>query len=162
MVKTSYMNLSPTIKFTQEFSRTQIKFLDTTVKVNSDRELFTPLYEKPTDTHPYLHYTASHHAPSKTKGPYGQFLRLRRICTYDIDFQENAEKLFKYYIKRDYLDKALPKDCKRTAQYNQDQLLEVTTRTPIDTPKLYKLYTTPSPPPTPAPTPQFYVLPINC
>ena len=85
-----YLNgIHPTIKFTHEVSPTSINFLDTTVKLNENRELYTTLYEKPTDTHLYLHYTSSHHTPSKTKGPYGQFLRLRRICTYDDDFDCN-------------------------------------------------------------------------
>ena len=47
--------IQPTIKFTHKFSPTQINFQDTTVKVNSDRELFTTLCEKPTDTHLHLH-----------------------------------------------------------------------------------------------------------
>ena len=64
----TYLNsIHPTIKFTHESSLTHINFLDTTVKINQDRELYTTLYEKPTDTHLYLHYTSAHHAPSKTK-----------------------------------------------------------------------------------------------
>ena len=73
----TYLNgIHPTIKFTSEHSYTNISFLDTTVRINDNRELYTTLYEKPTDTHLYLHYSSTHHAPSKTKGPYGQFLRL--------------------------------------------------------------------------------------
>ena len=88
-----YLNsIHPTIKFTHKLSHSQIDFLDTTVKINEYRQLYTTLYEKPTDTHLYLHYTSSHHNPCKTKGPYGQFLRLRIICTYDNDFQEHAKK----------------------------------------------------------------------
>ena len=50
----TYLNsIHPTIKFTHEFSYTHISFLDTTVKINERRELYTTLY--------------------------GQFLRLRRI-----------------------------------------------------------------------------------
>ena len=102
----TYLNgIHKTIKFTHEFSQSQINLLDTTVKVGDNRELCTTLFEKPTDTHLYLHYTSSRHAPSKSKGPYGQFLRLRRICTYDHDFEDNAEKQIKYYIKRDYPEK---------------------------------------------------------
>ena len=96
----TYLNqLHPTIKFTHEVSNSSINFLDTTVKINEERILYTTLYEKPTDTHLYLHYTSSHHAPCKTKGPYGQFLRLRRICTYDTDFYEQSDKLITYYLK---------------------------------------------------------------
>ena len=81
-----YLNsIHPTIKLTHELSHSQIDFLDTTFKVNDSQQLYTTLYEKPTDTHLYLHYTFSHHNPCKTKGPYGQFFRLRRICTYDND-----------------------------------------------------------------------------
>ena len=40
-----------------EFSHNHISFLDTTVKINERRELYTTLYEKPTDTHLYLHYS---------------------------------------------------------------------------------------------------------
>ena len=47
----TYLNgIHPTIKFTHELSNTQINFLDTTVKVNSHRELYITLYEKPVPT----------------------------------------------------------------------------------------------------------------
>ena len=137
----TYLNsIHPTIKFTHEFSHTHISFLDTTVKINEKRELYTTLYEKPTDTHLYLHYSSAHHAPSKTKGPYGQFLRLRRICTYDEDFEQNSEKLIKYYIKRDYPEKALRKHYKRASRFTQDKLLEVIHKKGITTPVMVTNY----------------------
>ena len=136
-----YLNgIHPTIKFTHEVSPTSINFLDTTFKLNENRELYTTLYEKPTDTHLYLHYTSSHHTPSKTKGPYGQFLRLRRICTYDDDFDCNAEKLTTYYLKRGYPRKALLKHYERAAKYNQNDLLDVVQKKPITTPVMVTNY----------------------
>ena len=39
-----------TIKFTHEVSDSEIAFLDTTVKFDTDNSLYTTLYEKPTDT----------------------------------------------------------------------------------------------------------------
>ena len=137
----SYLNgIHPTIKFTHESSSTQIEFLDTTVKINESREIYTTLYEKPTDTHLYLNYSSSHHAPSKTKGPYGQFLRLRRICTYDFDFEQNSEKLIKYYLKRSHSEKALIKHYKRASKYKQDDLLDVVKKTPVKTPVMVTNY----------------------
>ena len=137
----TYLNgIHPTIKLTSEHSYINISFLDTTVKINDNRELYTTLYKKPTDTHLYLHHSSAHHAPSKTKGPYGHFLRLRRICTYDEDFQENAEKLIEYYKKRDYPEKTLRKHYKRASQYTQDQLLEVKTKSTINTPVMVTYY----------------------
>ena len=128
----TYLNSKhPTIKFTHESSTTQINFLDTTVKINDSRNLYTTSYEKPTDTHLYLHYTSAHHAPSKTKGPYGQFLRLRRICTYDHDFEHNSEKLIAHYLKRGYPEKGLRKHYKKARGFTQDDLLDVTVKTPV-------------------------------
>ena len=104
----TYLNgIHPKIKFTHERTLTQINLLDTTLKVNDQRELFTILYEKP--THLYVHYTSAHNASCKTKGPHGQFLRLRRICTYDSNFQRNAGKLIGYYLKRGYPEKITKK-----------------------------------------------------
>ena len=142
----TYLNsIHPTIKFTHEFSYTHVSFLDTTVKINERRELYTTLYEKPTDTHLYLHYSSAHHAPSKTKGPYGQFLRLRRMCTYDEDLEQNSEKLIKYYIKRDYPEKALRKHYKRASGFTQDELLEVMPKKGTTTPVMVTNYNTCNP-----------------
>ena len=56
-----YLNsLHESIKFTHESSRTEINFLDTTLKFDTKRELITTLYNKPTDTHLYFHYSSAH------------------------------------------------------------------------------------------------------
>ena len=102
-------NIHPTIKFTSEASHTSINFLGTTVKIDETRHIYTTLYEKPTDTHLYLHCTSSHHEPCKTKGPCGQSLRLRRICTKDADFNYNCRRLTEFYLKRGYPIKNLKK-----------------------------------------------------
>ena len=95
-------SLHETIKFTHEMSYSQIDILDTTVKFGHNRGLITTLYNKPTDTHLYLEHTSAHPNSILTKGPYGQYLRLRRICTLDIDFESNAKKFAGYYLKRGY------------------------------------------------------------
>ena len=90
----NYLNsLHPTIKFTSETSTKCVNFLDTTVKLDQNRNIITTLYNKHTDTHLFLHHT------SANKGPFGQYLRLKRICTLDSDFEENADKLTQYYLK---------------------------------------------------------------
>ena len=105
-----YLNgIHEKIKFTSEISDTYINFLDTTVKIDTDHTLYTTLYEKPTDTHLYLHYDSAHHGPCHTKGPFGQFLRLRRICCKNEDFINNGINLIEYYFKRGYPFKQLNK-----------------------------------------------------
>ena len=99
----NYLNsIHPKIKFTSEINDTYVNFLDTTVKIDADRSIYTTLYEKPTDTHLYLHYQSAHHKPCHQKGPFGQFLRIRRICTKNKDFIDNGVKMIEHYMKRGY------------------------------------------------------------
>ena len=86
-------SLHETIKFTMEFSPDNINFLDTTVKVNTNRTLYTTLYTKPTDTHLYLLYESAHPDSVKKNNPYGQFLRLKCTCTVDLDFNKEANEI---------------------------------------------------------------------
>ena len=104
-------------------SYTQIGFLDTTVKFGENRALITTLYNKPTDTHLYLEHSSAHPNSILTKGPYGQYIRLRRICSLDHDFELNAKKLTAYYLKRGYPFKSLKKHYHRARKYSQDELL---------------------------------------
>ena len=80
------------IKFTEEHSRNEIIFLDTYVKRDGD-SLYTDLYVKETATHSYLHYTSCHPKNCTRKGPYSQFLRIKRNCTKDADFEKHAEDM---------------------------------------------------------------------
>ena len=57
----------PTIKFTAEWSKTQINFLDVTVYLENE-DIKTDLYVKPTDTHQYLHSFSCH--PYRCKKAY--------------------------------------------------------------------------------------------
>ena len=50
---------NPTIKFTAEYSRAKIDFLDVTV-MKKGNHLVTNLYVKPTDTRQYLHASSCH------------------------------------------------------------------------------------------------------
>ena len=98
------------------------------------------MYNKPTDTHLYLHYTSAHPSSVMNKSPYGQFLRLRRICTLDEDYQKNADKLVKYYTKRGYPEKSILKHHKRASQYTQKDLLETKIKEKLDTPVMVTTY----------------------
>jgi hypothetical protein len=99
-----YINeFHPTIKFTMEHSTESLVFLDTKVKKGpSDENLIVELYTKPTDTHNYLLFTSSHPCHTKRGGPYGQFLRIRRNCTLDVDFDKHSQSIKEHYLKRGY------------------------------------------------------------
>ena len=99
----SYLNNQHhSIKFTSEWSRSEINFLDTTVKVDENMELYTDLYIKPTDTNGYLMYDSAH-APHVKRGlPYSQFLRLRRICKLESDFEKHLKQKESLFRDRGY------------------------------------------------------------
>ena len=132
----TYLNaIHPSIKFTHEHSHQTVNFLDTSLHIDENLRIYTTLYEKPTDTHLYLHYTSLHHEPCKSKGPYGQYLRLRRTCTKDENFRYNSKRLTEFYIKRGYPIKSLTNHFNRANKYKQDDLLDIkpkeTTETPV-------------------------------
>ena len=52
-----------------------------------------------------------------------QFLRIRRICTLDSDYQSNGQKLITYYQDRGYPFKTLDNHYKIAARYSQNDLL---------------------------------------
>ena len=71
------------IKFTREMSSTTMNFLDDQIKVmeDSNGNRSTDVYQKPTDTHPCLHWTSAHPPLLKHSILYSQPLRFRKICT---------------------------------------------------------------------------------
>ena len=79
------------IKFTVEYSENSINFLDTMVYISNNR-LFTKVYKKPTDRLLYLHKHLYHPENLKWNIPYGQALRLRKICTNDSEHHEALQK----------------------------------------------------------------------
>jgi hypothetical protein len=94
-------NCHPNIKFTYEYGRENISFLDTSVSIDNDI-LITNLYTKPTDSHNYLLYSSSHPEHVKKGIPYSQFLRVRRICTHLKDYIVNASIIAKHFVRREY------------------------------------------------------------
>ena len=128
----NYLNTShDTIKFTMEFSKARIDFLDTTVILDPETStVYTTLYMKPTDTNDYLEFSSSHPDHCKTGGPKGQFLRLRRICTRDEDFEFHCENMKQNYIRRNYPARILMKHITDVRLYTQDDLLKKSSKPP--------------------------------
>ncbi len=92
------------IKFTMDYSRDKINFLDTTIKIENGTlfMLLSTLYTKPTDSHSYLLYESCHPKHIMASIPYSQFLRIRRICTHWTDFMSDAMALVNYLTARHY------------------------------------------------------------
>ena len=79
----------PTIKFTSNYSREKISFLDVEV-IKKENQLVPDLYIKPTNTHLYLHASSCHVFYSKKSIPYSQALSLNRICSENSFFNKDV------------------------------------------------------------------------
>ena len=77
--------IHPTIKFTFEYSRTQVHYLDTNLFIGPNRKIYTTLYTKPTDTFALLHFDSYHPLSTKTSIIYSQALRYRMLTSRDDD-----------------------------------------------------------------------------
>ena len=64
--------------------------------------LCTSVHYKPTDSHSCLLYSSSHPSHVKNSIPYSQFLRLRRLCSEDSDFNLKSEEMCEVFDKRGY------------------------------------------------------------
>jgi len=90
-----------TIKFTFDWSSEQVNFLDVNVVLRNGI-VSTDLYSKPTDKHQYLFHTSCHPNSCKKGIPFGQALRIRRICSTNAFFEKRARELCNYLVQRGY------------------------------------------------------------
>ena len=94
-------NFHPALQFTWEISETSVSFLDILVSITGNK-LLTSVFYKPTDSHSYLLFSSSHPNHTKRSIPFSQFLRLRRICSEDEDFQAKSLEMRHFFVQRGY------------------------------------------------------------
>ena len=75
--------------------------LDISVSINGG-SLRTSVSSKPTDAHSYLLFSPSHPKRCKKSIPYSQFLRLRRLCSEDEDFETRSLEIKTFFVNRVY------------------------------------------------------------
>ena len=89
------------IKLEYVISACSVNFLDVTIERCNDR-LKTKVYFKSTDRNSYLSIRSGHHPAWIKNIPKGQFLRVRRDCTDDSDYFEQANVLKKRFAQKGY------------------------------------------------------------
>ena len=67
-----------------------------------DDRVATSIYYKETDSHSYLNFKSSHPFKCKASIPASQFLRLRKMCSEDDDFEEAATTMESFFVARGY------------------------------------------------------------
>ena len=123
--------IHPTIKFDYHTSKTAVNFLDLTIYKDINGKLATKVYTKPTDRQAFLHKNSAHPNHLKNSIPYGQALRLRRICSDKVDFEEGCNKLRTKLIERGYKEHEINLQIERVAKEKRDDLLHYKDKTPM-------------------------------
>jgi hypothetical protein len=116
------------IKFEGKYSREQIDFLDTTVKITKEKSLETTLYRKPTDRNAYLHYNSYHPLQQKNNIPYGQYLRAKKICSNTTEANDTILDVREKFKKRGYPKEVLDEQLKKTESITREELLTEKTK----------------------------------
>ena len=111
-----------TIKFTANYSREKISFLDVEV-IKKGNQLVTDLYIKPTDAHQYLHASFCHAFHSKKSMPYSQALRLNTVCSENSFFDKRCNDLEIWLKGRGYSDKLVRKQILKARKFSRTKLL---------------------------------------
>ncbi len=111
------------LKFTLEYSETSISFLDVTVTKQKDNSICTDLFRKPTDARNYLMFDSAHPHSCKKGIPYGQFLRVRRICSTLEIYDKRALEMAQSFLARGYPQELVETAVIRARRRNRDELL---------------------------------------
>ena len=123
----SINNQHSNIIFNSNISTTSVNFLDVTIDLHGGN-ISTKTYTKSTDTHAFLSYNSFHPRHIKQSIIYSQFLRYKRICSNEKKFFNDATKLFKYFLARQYPFSDILHHFNKVKQIDRHKLLSYTSK----------------------------------
>ncbi|XP_073417913.1 uncharacterized protein [Dendrobates tinctorius] len=89
------------LEFTPHISNTQMDFLDITFYIKNSK-IYTKTFFKKVDSNSYVHFKSSHYSKWLFNIPHNQFQRIRKNCTEDEDFNNQAEVLKGRFLAQKY------------------------------------------------------------
>ena len=125
----SVAKMKSKIRYETHYSTESVNFLDVNTKLEGNI-ISTSLYSKPTDAHLYLNAKSYHPRHVIKNLPKGQFIRIRRICSDDADFDRHASQTKKYFVQRGFTEKQLQHTVESVKKMSRDDLLMDRERTP--------------------------------
>ena len=111
-------NFDRNLKFTSEKSKRSVKFLDVTVSL-INQHLEIDLYFKPTDCHQFLDFNSPHPIHLKKSIVYSQGLRIKRLCSSNVAFENHLESLKCWCQNRGYPKTMVDIQLKRVTETRQ-------------------------------------------
>lgn len=112
------------IKLTFVHGHKELEALDVKLTLEADGSVSSKLHRKPTDGHQFLHWASAHPKSLKKSIPYAQLLRIRRNCTHEKDFEEEAKNLLGRFRRRNYPRRVLEQALSKARLRDRDELLE--------------------------------------
>ena len=94
-------NFHPNLKFTSEKSKKSVNFLDVKVSL-IEQHLETDLYCKSTDCHQFLDFNSAHPIHIKKSIVFSQGLRIKRLCSSNVAFENHLGSLKGWFQNRGY------------------------------------------------------------
>ena len=113
----------PNLEDTWSVFTEKLSFLDIYMKPRDNR-ISTSIYYKDTDSHSYLNFSSSHPSSCKSSIPYSQFLRLRKICSENDDFDIEATKMETFFVGRGYPNDLIRRGRERASTRSRAEILE--------------------------------------
>lgn len=98
--------------------------LDVTIFFTPDGRIGTRLFRKPTDGHQFVHWRSAHPYHLKISIPYAQLIRLRRNCSEDENYENEAQVLLRRFARRGYPAKILERAYNRAARLRYEDLIQ--------------------------------------
>ena len=105
-------------------SCTEIPFLDVLVYKTQDLSLKTTIYKKATDNKQYLHYKSCHSRYMKNAIPDSLLIRAKRICSDNLDYMREANKIMTILHQRQYPSHVLQLAILRAHEIPRKKLFE--------------------------------------
>ena len=126
--------LHPRLKFTMEYSRTSVVFLDLRLSTAGPL-IMTEMYSKSSDTHAYLMPTSCHPTHICRNIPKGVMKRVKRNCT-EQDACDRGYKEYKQYLQhRGYDDGLIQKAIEEAEATSREELLGLVQKNNTSAPK---------------------------
>ena len=113
----------PNLEYTWSVSTDKLPFLDICMKPQGNR-IATSIHYKATDSHSYLDFSSSHPYSCKSSIPYSQFLRLRKICSDDSDFNIDSARMETFFKARGYPNVLIRRGRERASTISRAEILK--------------------------------------
>ncbi|XP_075459935.1 protein Hook homolog 3 isoform X2 [Ascaphus truei] len=101
-ILSSFSNNSFGLKFTFDINNLSTVFLDLALSIDTDLNIITTTHFKSVSVNSYVHASSNHHKHWLNNIPLGQFHRIRRNCTRDVDFENQSVTLGKKFLSKGY------------------------------------------------------------